>query len=464
MGVRRLTAAMKGRLSGVIEGEGLAARAMRSSAWTVFGFGSAQVIRLASNLILTRLLFPEAFGMMALIMVFMQGLANFTDVGINTSIHQNKRGDEPDFLDTAWTIQVIRGVLLWLGCCAIAWPVASFYDTPMLAELLPAAGLTILIGGFNPMSLETANRHLMLGRITLIEMACQILGIAVAIALAWAYESVWALVVSGIVAAIGKLVLAHIALPGRPNRFLWDRTAVRELIRFGKWIFLSTACGFLVAQGDRLILGKYISVETLGVYNIGYFLASFPIYLANTLTWKILIPLFREMPPGGSRESFAKIRLMRVGLTGSIVGALVAMALLGVPLVALLYDSRYADAGAMVAAIACAQMPYVIGMTYNQAALAAGDSRGYALLITVKAAALVGFMLIGAEWGGLLGALAGQGLAAVVCYPLIAWLARRHGAWDPWHDGGFALAGLVFGGLALWTNREALARIAAFGL
>lgn len=71
-----------------------------------------QLIRLGSNLILTRLLFPEAFGLMALVQTFMTGLAMFSDIGIGPSIIQNRRGEDPDFLNTAWTIQIGRGVML----------------------------------------------------------------------------------------------------------------------------------------------------------------------------------------------------------------------------------------------------------------------------------------------------------------------------------------------------------------
>ena len=98
-------------------GSSLTARALRSALFTLGGFGSAQLIRLASNLILTRLLFPEAFGMMALTMVFLQGLQMFSDVGVAPAIQQSKRGDDADFLDTAWTIQVVRGLCLWLAAC-----------------------------------------------------------------------------------------------------------------------------------------------------------------------------------------------------------------------------------------------------------------------------------------------------------------------------------------------------------
>ena len=90
--------------------------AMRGAIWTFVGYGVGQSLRLGSNLILTRLLVPEMFGLMSLINVFILGLSLFSDIGVGPSIIQHKRGDEPEFYNTAWTLQVIRGGALWLIC------------------------------------------------------------------------------------------------------------------------------------------------------------------------------------------------------------------------------------------------------------------------------------------------------------------------------------------------------------
>ncbi len=443
-----------------LSGEGLFAKAMRSSALTASGFAVSQVIRLASNLVLTRLLLPDAFGLMALVTVAMIGLANFSDVGIGQAIMANRRGDDDDFLDTAWTLQVARGALLWLATCALAAPVAGFYDEAMLAQILPVAGLTLLIAGFNPTRIETANRHLMLGRVTLLDLLSQTLGVAVMVVAAIATASVWALVLGGLVGALAKLVLMSVFLPGARNRFRWDAGAGRELVHFGKWIFFSTVFGFVIAQGDRVILGKYLSLEWLGIYNIGFFLASAPLLLGGAVIGRVMIPLYRH-GAAGPASNFAKVRTMRRILTGVLLGALLAMAFLGIPLVEALYDARYAAAGPVVILIACAQIPNVIGMTYDQAALAAGDSRRFCAVLAAKAALFTALFLAGAEIGGLVGALAGQGLALLLAYPLVIWLARRYGQWDPAHDLVYATASLACAAAALWLNWDAIVLLAA---
>ena len=446
-------------MMGILErlsGQGLFARALRGSMLTAGSYAVTQALRLGSNLILTRLLYPEAFGVMALVSVALVGLAMFSDMGVGPAISASPRGDERDFLDTAFTLNVLRGAVLWGATCALAWPMARFYAAPDLLLLLPAAGLTLLISGFNPTRIDTANRHLLLGRLTLLDLIAQVFAIAAMVALAFALRSVWALVIGAILGAVAKLILTTRWLPGPANRFRWEPAAGRELIRFGKWIFLSTACGFLLSQGDKAIFGAFLTLQELGVYNIGWFLASFPVLLAGAVTGRILIPLYRDHPPAASAQNAARMRRLRLSVTGGTLGLLGLLGLFGAPLVGLLYDARYAGAAAVVVVMACVQMPGVVGMTYDQSALAAGDSRNYFLVIALKAVLQTVAFLLGMQAGGLYGALAAQGLALCVMHLPIIWLARRHRAWDATHDAGFFALAAGLAGLVLWRNAALL--------
>ena len=159
----------------------LIARVLRGAALTGGSFVLMQALRFGSNLILARLLFPEAFGLMALVTMIVMGLTLLSDSGVQQSIMQHERGDEADFLNTAWTLNAVRGVLLWLIACALAWPVAQVYDAPELLVVLPVATLSLVCMGLAPTKVYTAQRHLQLGRITAIEMGTQIVSIAIMI-------------------------------------------------------------------------------------------------------------------------------------------------------------------------------------------------------------------------------------------------------------------------------------------
>lgn len=442
-------------VSDVLGGNRLMARVARSASWIVLGYGASQGIRLASNLILTRLLFPEAFGLMALISVVTIGLTLFSDVGIAPSIAQSKRGDDPDFLNTAWSIQVVRGVLLWGVACLLAYPMAGFYGEPDLAQYLPIAALTLLIAGFNPTRIETAHRHLLMGRVTLLDLISQVIGIVAMIILALINPSVMALVAGGVIGAVAKLVLMHFLLPGAPNRFHWERAAGSELIAFGKWIFLSTVCWFFASQGDKAILGKFLRLETLGIYNIGYFLASFPLLLGQAVTSRVMIPVYRE----GADP--ARVARMRYAISGGIGAMLVVMALIGPWLAAFLYDARYLSSGAIIVVLAVGLIPQVIGITYDQAALAAGDSRRFFICAALRSGLQVVLLLIGAIYAGLIGALFGMTLAILLSHGVMIWLARSHDVWDRRHDALFGAVWLVMGSFALWLHWNEIWSMAA---
>ena len=447
----------------LIVGKSLGARALRSSAWTTLGFGTAQIIRLGSNLILTRLLYPEAFGIMALIVACMVGMNMFSDVGIGPAIVQNKRGDDPEFLNTAWTLGVIRGVLLWLTTFVLAWPLAHFYGEPFLQVLLPVAGLVLLIGGFNPTRIATADRHMLVGRVVVLDILSQLLGVVVMVLLAWWQPSVWALVVGMVAGAFFKLVLSSLFLPGLRNSFQMDRAIVKEIISFGKWIFLSTLCGFVISQGDKFIFGKYITLSALGIYNIGYFLAMFPILLGVGIVRRVMLPLYRDKSPKDSADNFKKLRKARFLLTGFLITPLIAMSLLGVLVVDFLYDDRFLQAGGIVVVMACIQILALITMSYDQAAVAAGDTRRYFYLRAITAASQLIVMIAGIEIAGLFGALVAQGLGQVIVYPVFVWLARVHAVWDPLHDAVYFGLGAACIALALWVNWDAVMMLSSFG-
>ena len=449
-------------LAEYMRGTGLMARIVRSASWIMVGYGLSQGLRLASNLILTRILFPEAFGLMALVTMVTVGLSLFSDLGINPAISQSKRGDDPDFLNTAWTFQVLRGVVLFGLTWALAAPVAAFYEEPLLATYLPVAGIALLIYGFQPTRLATAQRHLALGRVTLLELSSQVLGLGAMILLAWITQSVFALVVGSLFQAAVLLLLNLRYLPGPRNSFRWDPTAIHELFHFGKWIFLSTAFFFFSTQGDKAVLGKFLSLELLGIYNIGYFLASFPIMLAIHIAQKMLIPVYRERPPGESVENYRKLARMRHVSSAGILAMILVMAIFGPWLIDLLYDDRYSLAGGIVVLMSLVKMIQGIGVTYDNAALAAGDSRQYFIFNASRAVFQFVFLIIGVSTFGLIGGILGFGFALVCAHPVLIWLARRHHAWDPWHD---LLWFSMFGAISLfacWYNADAIARLVGY--
>lgn len=418
-------------------------RAIRGSLWTLSSYGASYVLRFGSNLILTRLLFPEAFGLMSLVQTFMTGLEMFSDVGVLPSIIQNKRGDDPKFLNTAWTIQSIRGFALWICACIIAFPAAQFYQEPMLIQLLPVAGITSLIGGLDSTKLASANRHLRLGRVTLIGLGSYVAGLLVMITWAWMYKSVWALVVGGIVSTLMKMVLSHLVLEGERNRFNWDQESLVALSRFGRWIFISTVLGFLASQGDRLLLGRLLDVRFLGVYTIALAMSSLAQSLIQELSGKVLFAAYSEVVRERPERLYLILRKNRLILATAGLGFSLFFVLFGEKLIEILYDDRYLEAGWILRVLALRMVINSLNLTYGDVLLA--KEKGFVItgLIATKVCILFLAMFVGFQLGGTHGVIVGIVAAEWLLYPIEAICFSRFSIWQPEVDFPFIGIGIL---------------------
>lgn len=326
----------------------LKALALRSATWTVGGRFLAQGLRLISNIILARLLFPEAFGLTAIVGAFMYGLSMFSDLGVGPSIVYNERGDEPEFLNTAWTIQIIRGAIITLGALALTWPVAEFYGDPELKALLAVAGCVGVIQGFESVVLHTQQRKIELGPVIQLEVIGQVVTMLVMIGWALVSPTVWALVGGSLIGIATKTALSHLYLPHFAHRLHWDLDSAKEVYKFGGWIFLSSIFTFIAVQGDRLLLGHYLSLSLLGVYSVATRFPEALMSLQKRLTHAVLFSVFSETAranPERLIKRYYKIRLYTDLLFLTAAGLLFTT---GHVIIDLLYDERYQNAGWML--------------------------------------------------------------------------------------------------------------------
>ncbi len=397
--------------------------------WTLTGFGGAQVLRLASNLVATRLLFPELFGLMALVVTIQIGLALFSDVGLGFSIVRHKRGEERRFLDTAWTIQIIRGFVLWFATIAVTPAAAAFYEDDRLTWLLPLAGFSAVIGGFYSTSIFLMRRRLQVRRAALLELGSQVVGIVVM--LVWAYLSptIFSLVAGGMASTITTVVASH--LLNRPGRdgIDWDRDAVRELIGFGKWIFVSTALTFLATQADRLLLGKFYALGMLGFYNIAFGLADAPRALVIAVAGKVIFPLLAQSAEIPRHELVAKISRPRARLL--TLGAVLLALLVGFGDVIIwaLYDERYHEAAWMMPLLAASVWPSFLSRTLDSMLLVVGKPKIAALGYALSFVFLLAGAIVGDRVAGSLGAIIAIALSPLPYYVVTAVGLRGEKFW-----------------------------------
>lgn len=346
--------------------------AIRGTIWTFIGYGSSQVLRLGANLILTRLLVPEVFGLMALVNTFIMGLNLFSDVGINPSIIQNPKGEEPEFYNTAWTLQVIRGFGIWIASIIIAYPISLFYETPQLKWLIPVLGLNSVANGFQSTSLPLLGKKVKVAVSILFQIGVQVISLITMILLVWFYRSVWSLVIASIISSIVSTTISHQLMPEVKNGFNWHRESLTELFSFGKWIFLSTAVTFLAMQCDRLLLGRLFPIEILGIYTIAFTFADIPIQVISRINGSVVFPVVSQLSNLSRQELRRKIIDKRKFILILGITMVVLLTCFGDLLILNLYDERYKEGAWMLQVLALGIWPNLLAVTMRSVQLGIG--------------------------------------------------------------------------------------------
>ena len=452
---------MIGRLRAQVSGGSLKSRTIRSAFLTLVHFGGSQFLRLVANLILTRILFPEAFGLVALVVVVTQGLSMMTATGIRTSIIQNPRGDEPIFQNTAWTMEIIRMLLLWSFIWLVSDHVASFYEQPQLAWLLPVASVTIVINAFQSTRVAGSERHLNIGKLTYVELVSQLVGSVVMVVLALITGSVWALVVGMIVNSIVRTTLTHTVLSGIKNRFQWDWTCFWDLFHFGKYIWLGSIAAFVIDSGDRAVLGKYVTLTELAVYQIAFFIATVPAMISKQMNGKVMFAMYARSAEYDSPETRRKQQMARAALSGGFLTAALFFGLIGQWLIGVLYGPEYQLAGPIMVLLALAYLPDIILSIYAQKFDAAGKPSYMSVFTTLRASVQMTLLLLLVPQIGLMGAMVAVPAAAMIAYVVAAVLARKHGIHEAWLDFVLFAYAVVGAALVLWANEGVLDAVRA---
>lgn len=420
--------------------QSLRKRATHSAVWVILGHSSSQAIRLLSNLVMTRLLVPEMFGVMALVTVFLIGFSLLSDVGLQQNIIQSKDGENRDFVDTAWLIQIIRGIgiftlaILLSLCLALLQgkeylPTGSVYADANLPYLLGVMALIPLINGFNSINLLQMSRKLTVSRLISIELISQVLGLIVMISIALFWREIWVLAIAGIVTAFTKLYLSHSKKLGPKMRFIFRVNYAKDIYHFGKWILVGSILGFLLSQGDRIFLGAWLSPEVLGIYSIAFLMSNAVIEIMNKLVGYVFYPALSEMfreNPARMQSTYYRLRFKVDLITMTIAGILVSS---GSVLIHFLYDSRYFEAGWMfeLLSISIVFIGFNMGASYL---MAKGNSKSHAQIMIFSILFLYVGLPLTFNYFGLVGAIICIAMIGVVKIPITFYLMHQAGILD----------------------------------
>lgn len=359
--------------------------------WTFISIGLKYTLKLAGNLILAHLLVPDEFGKAAIVFAIVSGVDALSDAGAQTSVIRGERTDD-DWLDTAWTIQVIRGVLICLIVWLMSYPVATFYDEPDLHWLIAFASLSSLIFAFNPTSTMMAVKSLQMKTVSLIEVAGLAISYVIMIPVAFHTQSVWALLIGGTAGGLITTVLNWIILPKRKHRLRLERSAFHELFHFGKWIFLGSALGFIIFQGDRLTIGKIVGLHGLGIYFIAVAWTESLFALVGKVVQKLYLPVVSQYRIRSDYQ--AKTAELRANVLKSLMIPFAFISGTAVPLIHFLYPERLSDAGLVLHFLVIGVWFSVIEFIYNDQFLSDNQPNRRAIAQAIS----IAFLAAGMYW------------------------------------------------------------------
>lgn len=338
-------------------------RLFDAAAWMTLAYLTSQVFRLVGNLIMTRLLAPEMFGIMSIVLVIQLTLTMLCDFGLRVVVIQSRRGDDPAFLNTVWTLEVLRGLLIWIlglaaatGLLGAAWagllPQGAAWGAPELPAVIAISITATLITGLQSTKLITAQRHLEQRSIATIELIALLIGLVGMIAIGFATRSIWALVAGSLISALATTLMSHWWLPGLRNRLAWDRAAISEIYSAGRWVLLSSLLLVLSANADRMLLASFIGAAELGLYSIAVNL----ILLIESVGSKLFSTVILASLSATAREDISALRnslsRQRVAIDVGSLAASGMLFVLGPSIVNVLYDDRYSAAGPMLQILA----------------------------------------------------------------------------------------------------------------
>jgi lipopolysaccharide exporter len=410
----------------------LARRAGGALIWRGLALVGEKLIFLARLLILARLLAPEDFGLVAIGMVALVMALSLSDFGVVAALIQQPAAGKRH-LDTAWTINLLRGIGVTIALFVLAPWIASGFGEPRATEIIRALALTALLQAAGSIQVAKLNRELKFRGLATIRLAAAVLNTVVAIALAPS-QGAWALVWGAIAGALAHLVVSYMVAPYRPGLRLSDK-ATAGIARFGRWIFL---VGVLSVVSDSLI--RWIVATRLGVLELGLFfmamrLAYLPAQMISEIVSEVAFPVYAELQGNRAKAALA-FRGLLVSVAALLVPVCLVFAWLVPEIVQSVLGARWQESGAVMQWLILGSVVGLLSESVVPVLKGVGRPAG---IVTMDVVQLVLLVALGWPLIGVLG-LAGAGVAWLLAILASQLLAVRYAR---------ALFGTPFEGLAV---------------
>jgi lipopolysaccharide exporter len=372
------------------------------AAWMVALKFIERGIGFVSTLVLARLLLPSDFGLVAMAMAVFAFVEIAGSFGFDLALIR-KRDASRALYDSAWSLSVGYGALSGVALLALAYPSAAFFKEPRLLPVMGALAAIAFVQGFENIGTVDFRKEFRFGKDFQLMLAKKLIAFVVTLALALTWRNHWALLAGIAASRVAGVVLSFLMHPYRPR---WDTSAVRELLRFSRWIVLSRVVEYFNDRGPDFLIGRFLDAASLGLYRVAREVATLP-------TTELLFPVMRAVFPGYAAVAHDRAELARSFLTvqATIVmltlPAGMAIVLLADPIVRLLLGPNWLGAIALIEVLGIygaltvfqatnVSVFHVLGVPQKAAALKVAEV--LLLLPLVSWVVWQGYGLVGAAW------------------------------------------------------------------
>jgi len=307
-------------------GKTLSQRVIKGSFWVFLLRITNRLFGLVRLLVLARLLAPDDFGLMGIALLTMATLDMFTQTGFQQALIY-KKDDVREYLDSAWTVLIIRGVILFTILYLTAPYVAMFFRAPEAEPIIRVIGISILLQAFTNIGMVYFQKELEFNKQFIYEFVGTIADFVVAVSAAFLLKNVWALVFGVLAGNVARLFMSYIIHPYRP-RLTFNLEKAEELFNYGKWILGSSILIFLLTQGDDILVGRLLGAAALGLYQMAYRISNLPATEITHVISQVTFPAYAKLRDDVNklRDAYLKVLQIVTFLSFPIAGLIFVLA------------------------------------------------------------------------------------------------------------------------------------------
>ncbi len=364
--------------------------------WKFFERLSVQGTNFLVTLVLARLLTPDEYGLISLILVFTSLAGVFVQGGFNTALIQKKDTSDDDYTSVL-VFSIVVAAILYLMLFLLAEPLSGFYRMPLLCPVLRVTSVILFTGAVNSVQVAKATRELQFRTLYKGSIYPMIFAAIAGIVLAYRGFGVWALVIQQIVSQSGACIVIYLQTKWRPKGKL-SRKSFKELIPFGSKILASNFLVQIFLNLRSMIIGRVYTSEALGYFNRGRQFPQAAMESINGTIQSVLLPVYaREQD---NRDTILKMVRTSIQLTSFIIFPLLTgLACVAEPLVRLLLSDKWLPCVPFLQLFAFSYICQPAQLSTAQAYKAIGDSTTPLYLEIIRKAAEIGTLLISIPLG-----------------------------------------------------------------